>query len=104
MKLRVLVQFVAVAASLAGALPAYAQSPMNAPAFNPADNIDRDPNFGSAPAIQPAGPSSKGGRIVAPFPAMPGRVPVLPNAHKCAAQEIQGLWKLMMVYEEPSGA
>ena len=41
--------------------------------------------------------------MIVPPAAQPGVVPDLPASHPCEAADIRGLWKLLQVYEEPSG-
>ncbi|NBX04008.1 MAG: hypothetical protein EBR02_08135 [Alphaproteobacteria bacterium] len=60
------------------------------------------PNL-SAPSILPALPATEGGSMVLPPMAQPGRVPALPPSRICAQADIIGKWKLLQVYEEPTG-
>ena len=55
------------------------------------------------PTLVPALPAVEGGPMVVSPPAQPGTVPDLPPAHPCSQQDVEGLWKLLQVYEEPSG-
>jgi|GEM_PF-2991894 len=93
MKWGMLLPALACSALLVGAFSARAQSL----------SFDVDSGLPPAPNILAAAPSTKGGRVVAPFPVMLGRVPALPSARKCTPKDAPGLWKLMMVYEEPKG-
>lgn len=61
-----------------------------------------DPN-GFIAEVLPAPGTTRDGPDVTPPPAFPGQVPVLPPARACKAADLAGLWKLLQVYEEPSG-
>ncbi len=55
------------------------------------------------PSIMPAMPTYPNGPMVMPPMALQGQVPELPPSRSCGPQDVLGLWKLLQVYEEPSG-
>ncbi len=71
-------------------LPSAALAQLDAPLLSP-------------PTIIAAPPATDGGPNVMPPPATPGKVPSLPPSRTCVQQDMQGLWKLLHVYEEPMG-
>lgn len=94
------------------AFPAFAQAPVT-PAPATVTPVTKPAMYAPArsnapllpvPKLLPAPPAERGGRAVESPPAFPGRVPPLPPARACAKGDIEGLWKLLQVYEEPSGA